>query len=69
MEYFDYSWASQERLREIWGKESVELPNGRVLTRASVRLANPLLICKQRLRTLLVHYRVPGLRFEPVALV
>jgi hypothetical protein len=56
-------------MREIWTTQSVELPTGGVLTRPSVRLAQPLLICKPRLRTVLAHYRVPGLRFEPVALV
>ena len=59
-EYFDYSWTSDERLREVGYPPAKALP---------VRLANPMLICKQELRAVLAHYRVPGLRFEPVTLV
>jgi hypothetical protein len=59
-EYFDYSWASEERLREVG------YPPAKAL---HVRLANPMLICKQELRAVFAHYRVPGLRFEPVTLV
>jgi hypothetical protein len=56
-EHFAYSWASEERLRELGYPVAKALP---------IRLANPLLICKQRLRRFLTDYRVPGLRFEPV---
>lgn len=59
-EHFDYSWTSQERLKEVGYPLEMAL---------SVRLASPMLICKQRLRAMLAHYRVPGLRFEPVRLV
>jgi hypothetical protein len=59
-EHFDYSWASEECLREVGYPVARALP---------VRLAHRLLICKQRLRALLAHYRVPGLRFEPVKFV
>ena len=59
-EYFDYSWASEERLREVGYPPAKALP---------MRLAKPMLICKQALRAVLGHYRVPGLRFEPVTLV
>jgi hypothetical protein len=59
-EHFDYSWTNEERLREVG------YPPAKAL---SVRLASPGLICKQELRALFARYRVPGLRFKPVAFV
>jgi hypothetical protein len=59
-EHFDYSWTTEERLREVG------YPPDKALC---VRLASPGLICKQELRALFARYRVPGLRFKPVAFV
>jgi hypothetical protein len=59
-EHFDYSWTNEERLLEVG------YPPDRALC---VRMGSPRLICKQELRALFARYRVPGLRFKPVAFV